>query len=298
MKQHKKIERLVLFNAVAETLNYGAAAERLDISRGYLSEQIKALEEALGVKLLQRSTRQVHLTSEGQQVYADTQKITRSLQSLEQNLVREQTQLQGNLSLTAPNLFAHFVLGECCFAFTQHNPEVSLRIDTSYQRHDLNKGHFDIAFRATSNPPQDMVAKPLFHYHHKVVASPDYIRREGRVREVSELAQRHCFTGPDQDSWTLNKKRVPVSGWLKLNDNLSLIEHVLKGRGIGRLPSYVAARYMKQGALDVAFHEDSPSRHTMYIIHPQRLKQSLRMKAFIETIARLDVDGCENLLSS
>ncbi|MEC8375437.1 MAG: LysR family transcriptional regulator, partial [Pseudomonadota bacterium] len=118
MKPHKKIERLVLFSAVADTLNFGEAAERLGISRGYLSEQIKALEEALGVKLLQRSTRQVHLTAEGQQVHVDTKKLTKCVQDIEQNLIREQTQLQGKITLTAPNLFAHFVLGECCFQFS------------------------------------------------------------------------------------------------------------------------------------------------------------------------------------
>ncbi|WP_338517042.1 LysR family transcriptional regulator [Alteromonas gracilis] len=297
MKQHKKLERLILFNAVAETLNYGVAAERLDISRGYLSEQIKALESALGTKLLQRSTRHVHLTSEGQRVYADTQKIVRSLVSIEQNLIKEQSQLKGKISLTAPNLFAHFVLGECCYAFIQNNPEVLMHIDTSYQRHDLNKGHFDIAFRATSNPPQDMVAKPLFNYSHVIVASPDYRRSKGVVNEINDFTNHACFMGPDQESWTLNKKRVPVSGALKLNDNLSLIEHVLKGRGVCRLPTYAAAKYIKEGALEVIFKEEQPARHTLYIIHPQRLHQSMRMRAFIDTLASLDVDGCENLFS-
>ncbi|MEE3058388.1 MAG: LysR family transcriptional regulator, partial [Pseudomonadota bacterium] len=100
MKPHKKVERLMLFSAVAETLSFGAAAEKMQISRGYLSEQIRELELALGVKLLQRSTRQVSLTNEGKQVYADTQKINRSVVELEQNLVREQTQLEGIIAIT------------------------------------------------------------------------------------------------------------------------------------------------------------------------------------------------------
>ncbi len=284
MKPHKKIERLVLFSAVADTLNFGEAAERLDISRGYLSEQIKALEEALGVKLLQRSTRQVNLTAEGQQVYADTQKLTKCVQDIEQNLIREQTQLEGKIALTAPNLFAHFVLGECCFQFSQENPGVSLHIDTSYHRHDLNKGHFDIAFRSTNNPPQDMVAKPLFQYEHVIVASPHYMNANGMIKHVNDIALHKCLTGPDQDSWTINKKRVAVSGWLKVNDNLSLIAHVKKGRGLARLPSYAVSQSIEQGELVVAYQEPTPTQHTMYIIHPQRLHQSARMQAFLKAV--------------
>ena len=284
VKPHKKIERLVLFSAVADTLNFGEAAERLGISRGYLSEQIKALEEALGVKLLQRSTRQVHLTAEGQQVHADTKKLTKCVQDIEQNLIREQTQLEGKISLTAPNLFAHFVLGECCFQFSQENPGVSLHIDTSYHRHELNKGQFDIAFRSTNNPPQDMVAKPLFQYEHMIVASPDYIRANGMIEHVSELASHACLTGPDQDSWTINRKRVAVSGWLKVNDNLSLIAHVKKGRGVARLPSYAVLQCIEQGEMEVIFKEANPMQHTMYIVHPQRLHQSARMRAFLNAV--------------
>ena len=118
----------MLFSAVAETLSFGAAAEKMQISRGYLSEQIRELELALGVKLLQRSTRQVSLTNEGKQVYADTQKINRSVVELEQNLVREQTQLEGIIAITAPNMFAHYLLSELCFSFSQQHPDVSFHL--------------------------------------------------------------------------------------------------------------------------------------------------------------------------
>lgn len=305
MKPHKKVERLMLFGAVAETLSFGAAAEKMQISRGYLSEQIRELELALGVKLLQRSTRQVSLTNEGKQVYADTQKINRSVVELEQNLVREHTQLEGVIAVTAPNMFAHFLLSELCFNFSRQHPGVTFHLDTSYQRHDLNRGHFDLAFRSTNNPPQDMVAKPLFTYSHAIVAAPHYLEQNGKPSDASELNAHQCLCGPDQDSWVIDGKRTPINGWLKLNDNLALIQHVLAGRGIARLPSYVVNAHIKTGELTALFNvddltgaqqESTPKKklHQMYIIHPQRPHQSLRMKAFLDAVKHAQNDGFFN----
>ena len=301
MKPHKKVERLMLFSAVAETLSFGAAAEKMQISRGYLSEQIRELELALGVKLLQRSTRQVSLTNEGKQVYADTQKINRSVVELEQNLVREQTQLEGIIAITAPNMFAHYLLSELCFSFSQQHPDVSFHLDTSYQRHDLNRGHFDLAFRSTNNPPQDMVAKPLFTYSHTIVAAPQYLKQAGTPKVLSDLDAHQCFCGPDQDNWLINGKRTAVKGWLKLNDNLALIQHVLEGRGIARLPSYVAKKHSKAGELVALFEEIKPgatpsvlpikSTSQLFVVHPQRPHQSLRIKAFLDTVKQAQHEG-------
>lgn len=301
MKPHKKVERLMLFSAVAETLSFGAASEKMQISRGYLSEQIRELELALGVKLLQRSTRKVSLTNEGKQVYVDTQKINRSVIELEQNLVREQTQLEGVIAITAPNMFAHYLLSELCFSFSQQHPGVSFHLDTSYQRQDLNRGHFDLAFRSTNNPPQDMVAKPLFTYGHTIVAAPQYLKQAGTPEVLSDLEEHQCFCGPSQDIWLINGKRIAVKGWLKLNDNLALIQHVMVGRGIARLPNYVVAKHVMAGELVALFKEvepggklDVPSverTSQLFIVHPQRPHQSLRIKAFLNTVKQAQRDG-------
>ena len=128
------------------------------------------------------------------------------------------------------------------------------------------------------------MAKPLFKYEHMIVASPDYIRANGTIEHTSELASHACLTGPDQDSWTINRKRAAVSGWLKVNDNLSLIAHVKKGRGVARLPSYAVSQYIEQGEMEVIFKEANPMQHTMYIVHPQRLHQSARMRAFLKAV--------------
>ncbi|GEA11253.1 LysR family transcriptional regulator [Alteromonas sp. KUL49] len=287
MKSHKKVERLMLFSAVAETLNYGTAAEKLGISRGYLSEQIKALELALGVKLLQRSTRQVNLTSEGKQVHADAQLINNAMVAMEKKLNKEQTELKGEISVTAPNMFAHYILSDICYDFTRTHPAVTFSIDSSYQRHDLNRGHFDLAFRSTNTPPQDMVAKPLMSYQHVIVAAPSYVDEYGLPKDGNALLKHQCLHGPDIDTWTINRKRFPIKGSVKLNDNVNLINRALDGRGIARLPDYIVSAHLRNGSLVQVLEEHTPTPHKLYIIHPQKLHQSLRVREFIDAVTSI-----------
>ncbi|MBL4630327.1 MAG: LysR family transcriptional regulator, partial [Paraglaciecola sp.] len=169
MKEHKRIERLMLFSQVAKELNFSRAAEHMGISRGHLSEQIKYLERELGTNLLNRSTRHVSLTKEGEKVLASMDSIQNLLTTMERDIRHEKNDLEGELKITAPLLFAHRYLNDICDDFHQKNPQVSFALNTSYQSHDLNKMDFDIAFRATKNPPLDMVAKQVLTYQHLIV---------------------------------------------------------------------------------------------------------------------------------
>lgn len=284
MKQHKKIERLMLFSGVAEELNFGRAAEKLGISRGYLSEQIKQLEAELGAKLLYRSTRNVSLTSEGKQVLASLETIQNTVTHMEKSLRQDQTELQGEIAITAPHLFANNVLTDICYAFNQQHPNVHFSLDTGYQRHDLNRGHLDLAFRSTNNPPQDMVARVLMSYRHCLLASPAYLQQHGQPNTINEITEHSCLCGPDQDSWQLGHKKIAISGWLKLNDNLALMQQLLAGRGIARLPDYVIKQAIRQKQLVPILADANYSEHKIYIIHPPKLRQTRRVSAFIDFV--------------
>ena len=161
MKEHKRIERLMLFRHVATELNFSRAAEHLSISRGHLSEQIKLLEQELGTSLLNRSTRHVSLTAEGKRVLKCMESISNKLLNMERDILHEKNELEGELKITAPVLFAYRFLNDICDEFHQKHPEVTFSINTSYETYDLNKQDYDIAFRYTKILPQDMIARPL-----------------------------------------------------------------------------------------------------------------------------------------
>lgn len=284
MKEHKHIERLMLFSYVAKTLSFSRAAENLGISRGHLSEQIKLLEKELGTSLLNRSTRHVNLTKQGEQVLACMNNIKDSLTSMERGLHHENTELKGELKITAPLLFSQRYLNDICKDFHQKYPDVTFTLNTSYQNHDLNKQDFDIAFRSTKTPPLDMVAKHLLSYTHNIVASPKYLEAQGRPLSISELTQHQCITGEHQSHWPFYQREVPVSGWITLNDNVSILQHVLNAQGIARLPSYFVEEYLKERKLIQLFENEKAPNHQIYIIHPPKIQQSARLKAFLNHV--------------
>jgi len=281
MKEHKRIERLMLFSHVAKELNFSRAAENMGISRGHLSEQIKYLEGELNTNLLNRSTRHVSLTKDGEHVLACMESIKMSLTSMERGIHHEKNELKGELKLTAPLLFAHRFLYDICDDFHKKNPGVTFSLNTSYENHDLNKKDFDIAFRSTKNPPQDMVARSLLTYQHSIVASPSYIKKHSKPESIEDLSVHQCLTAEHQSTWPFKSSLVPITGWISLNDNFSLLQQALDGRGIARLPDYFVEKHLRDKKLIQLLNHEEKLEHQIYVIHPPKIKQSARLKAFL-----------------
>lgn len=282
MKEHKKLERLMLFSEVAQHLSFTLAANALGISRGHLSAQIKQLEKELGTPLLIRSTRSVRLSAEGQRVLESMEQIRRSLLELERNVEHQGQAIEGVLKITSPAQFTERYLLDICDQFKQLHPNISFSIDCSYTSYDLNRSDFDMAFRATNEPPQNMVAKPLFSYRHTCVASPEYLAEKGEPNHPSELTKHQCLSGQDFQVWPFEGIDVPLSGWMQLNDNHMLKKLALQGQGIIRVPDYLVKEEIQAGLLQPVLTSFMPTGRTIYIIHPQLIHQSRKLNAFIE----------------
>jgi len=274
----------MLFSHVAKALNFSRAAEHLGISRGHLSEQIKYLERELGTSLLNRSTRQVSLTKAGNQVLSSMDTINTTLTAMERDIHHEKNELAGELKITAPLLFAHRYLNDICDDFHKMHPEVTFILNTSYQSHDLNKQDFDVAFRATNNPPLDMVARSLLNYRHVIVASPEYVTNNGEPQSMAALAQHQCLAGEGQSKWLFKHGQVDVTGWIALNDNFSIMQQVLRGRGVARLPDYFVEQSLQEKRLTALLSDEECNRHQIFVIHPPKIQQSARLKTFLNHV--------------
>lgn len=282
MKEHKKLERLMLFSEVAEHLSFTIAAQKLDISRGHLSAQIRRLEKDMGMTLLIRSTRSVRLTGEGERVLAGMNKIRHDLLELERSAEHEGQAIEGLIKVTAPALFTQRYLLDIFEKFTYLHPSVRFSIDCSYTAFDLNRSDFDLAFRATNEPPQNMIAKMLFSYQHCCCASPEYFTQNGKPETPADLKLHQCLKGHDQPKWSFKSEDVPVQGWLEVNDNHMLKDLALNGVGLIRVPKYVVEQELSTGTLEQIFADDMPQGSKIFMIHPQLIHQSKRLTAFID----------------
>ncbi|HCH5588696.1 TPA: LysR family transcriptional regulator [Vibrio parahaemolyticus] len=285
MSDYKRIEKLMLFAEVAQTLNFSRSAEQLGISKSYLSEQIKRLESELATTLMVRTTRSVRLTPEGESIFAQAEDLKRRVMEMEKRLSRQSEQVDGLIRVTAPKMFAEAVLHDLCVKFRALHPNVNFEILSSYQAFNLTETSVDFAFRATRMPPENMIAYHLLDYHHWLVASPQYLTENGTPKTLDDLKQHQCLTTLHQREWPLKTGTVQAKGWLSSNENGLLKESALAGKGITRLASYFVQQEVEQGHLKQVLASETDHQHNaVYLVYPQLIYQSAKTKAFIKFV--------------
>ncbi|WP_202903939.1 LysR family transcriptional regulator [Halomonas huangheensis] len=284
MREHKKVERLMLFVEVAESLSFSRAAEALGVSRGYLSEQIRRLEMELGATLLIRSTRSVRLSEEGLSVYRHMSKVRGSLVDLERELAHSPEGFSGELRITAPVLFAERFLLDVCHEFQREHPQLRVHLDVSYTSHDLGRDRFDLAFRSTQAPPHNMVARSLWKYPAICCAAPEYLASYGQPTGLQQLAEHDCLLFAGHDRWSFKNGEVAVTGGMAVNDHRLLKQLAMEGRGIVRVAEYLVDRELADGRLVRLLQDEESDWRVIYMIYPPRLRESGKLKAFIGAV--------------
>ncbi|KZN30330.1 LysR family transcriptional regulator [Pseudoalteromonas luteoviolacea] len=280
MKEHKRIELIMLFVKLAEELSYTKAALALGVSKGHLSEQIKKLEQHLKTPLLLRTTRSVKLTQYGHQVFDQGKRLRAELYNIERSVSSEN--VEGLLRLTAPRMFAQTFLLDICAQFKAQHPNIEFEINASYQTHDLNVQDYDLGFRATINPPQDMVAAKLLTYHHALVASPQYLSNCPVLSDPEDLAEHQCLTVNSYTTWHFFQQQVKVKGWLTTNDNTLLKSHALNGHGLFKVASYFVQQELQAGELhEVLSQYTQQPNNCIYLFYPQTIYPTHKLKTFV-----------------
>lgn len=246
---------LHLLTVLAQTRSYTQAARRLGISKASVSSRIAELERAAGVPLVRRTTRSVGLTQAGQQLVDETRgPFDRIVQSFAG--IRDLAGApRGLVRVTAPVALGRQHVAPTLPAFIERYPEIRLELDLTDRFVNLAQEGFDIAIRHTTAPPETHVAWELCASRSLLVASAGYLKRHGKPRHPSELAQHACLLylrDAAAASWTfesgggrrIERVVVAVHGPLKANNSEVLREAVLGGAGIGLLPDFSAAQHL------------------------------------------------------
>ncbi|MFM2587573.1 LysR family transcriptional regulator [Vibrio sp. TBV020] len=287
MSDPKRVEKLMLFNEVAFHLSFSKAADQLGVSKSYLSSKIKSLELELQTPLIVRTTRSVRLTPEGAQIYAQTQRIKNQVTELDRLLNLQASDVTGVLRLTAPKMFAESVLYKLCAEFKRNYPEVRFEINSSYEVLSITDTEVDFAFRATRNPPENIIASHLFDYEHCLVASPEYLSRYEPLTQVEQLSQHECLATLHQKEWPLASTTVEAQGWLHSNQNELLKSAAINHMGIIRIASYFVKDELTRGELvQVLPDETRKESGSIYLLYPQLVFPSAKAQAFIQFVKR------------
>lgn len=281
MAHQDSFNAMAAFVAAAELGSFTRAATTIGATPSAVSKLISRLEKRLGARLIQRSTRRMTLTSNGQAYYARARAILDEVRTLESEVASRHETPTGLVRITAPLLYGEVCVAPALLEIQQQLPELRIELDLTDEVTDFFARPLDIAVRITAEPPEFAVARRVGDDHRVLCASPAYLKQRGVPRVPSDLREHDClvFTGrKDGDTWHLRSRprssqivSVRVGGRLRINNTRSLHHAALDGLGIADLPDYLIGNDLETGRLRSVLEElTMPERsiHVVYVAAP------------------------------
>lgn len=284
-----RIDCMRAFVATVDANGFAAAARVMDVPRSKVSKQIQALEDALGVQLLLRTTRSLHLTEAGCEYYEACRELIASFEEAEQRARSSLAQVHGVLRVNAPMSFGLCRLGPLLPRFNALHPKVELQLVLSDQQVDPVKGGFDVTIRIASLGDSSLVARQLSPAPRVLVASPEYLARAGVPRVPKDLIEHQCLNyGYLQSGVSLQlsngkeTQRVHVTGPLHANNGDLLAQAAEGGMGIALLPVFIVEKALEQGRLVQVLEEWQAPAISINAVYPSARRVPLKTRAFLD----------------
>jgi DNA-binding transcriptional LysR family regulator len=289
-----KLSAMETFVRIVDKGSLTAAAQALDTSLPSVVRTLAALERELGVRLLNRTTRRIHLTDEGAQYLERCRAIVSAVQETEAAFSARRAEPQGRLTVTAPVLFGRRYVAPIVSDFLQRHQKVSAELVLVDRLVNLVEEGIDVAVRISRLPDSSLVAIPVGTVRRVVCASPEYLRRAGTPRDPQELRAHSCVrhTGFGRGDWQFRVGRrtvaVPVNAVFTCTDIDSSLEACASGRGLGMFLSYQAAPYRKEKKLSYVLEEFETEPVPVQVVYAQTRLVTGKVRAFVdECVARL-----------
>lgn len=276
---------MALFVEVAKAMSFRGAAEATGIPNSTLSRRISGLEKAIGLRLLNRTTRKLELTEAGQLYYERCKRIVEEARLAHEQLGEMLAQPTGLLRASLPVDFATIFLAPLVVEFAGLYPGINFEFDLTPRKIDLVSERFDVAIRMGEPPDSSLIARKLASLPVKLYASPAYIERAGEPLHASDLAQHECIGFPQSGIWTLHSDaetvEVAVGGRFVLN-NVGMIRRLATlGMGIVFLPEQVVGGDLASGQLRPLLLQWQGTPVSVYALTETRLLPA-KTQRFIE----------------
>ena len=288
MQQYDLIA-LRTFVSVVEAGSFNRAAEHLEASAAAVSRRVSGLENALGVKLLNRTTRQVDLTEAGRQFYTDVVNIIASLEEAEEKIQSGRETIKGNLRIAAPLSFGIGRIAPILPIFMKRYPELKVHLQLEDRFTDLVAEGIDVAIRIGALKDSTLVATRLGSIPRVFCASPEYLATYGEPKQPGDLARHNCLLYSllsTREDWGFatgtEAGNVEVSGSLSTNNGDVLKEAAIQGLGIVMMPTFIVEDALADGRLKAILQDYCPVPFGLYAVRPSREFTPERVRILIE----------------
>jgi DNA-binding transcriptional LysR family regulator len=247
---------MLAFVRAVECHGFTAAARDLEVTPSAVSKLVTRLEHRLGVRLLQRSTRRLALTPEGEIYFERVQRIVGEIEDLESDVMRFARQPRGRVRISVGTAFSTYALVPALPEFVARYPDISLDLVISEYAIDLVEAGIDLAIRVGPLGEPNVAARRIGELERVIAAAPSYLSRHGVPRRPEDLARHNCLTLtaiPGQREWPFHGpggvRMLPVKGNITLNNAETLYELALQGLGIIRLSDLIVGPAIRDGRL-------------------------------------------------
>jgi DNA-binding transcriptional LysR family regulator len=292
-----RLTSLTAFVRVVDSGGFSAAGRHLNMSTTMVSNHVQSLENRLGARLLQRTTRKVSLTEVGKTYYDRCTQILADLEQADDIAGASQSTPRGTLRIHTATHIVPFI-APVVAEFLASYPEVKVDLAMGEQNVDLIEEGFDVGLRLTQPSGQSLIVRSLATWRHVLCASPGYLEQHGRPQQLAELAQHSCVRHvlyQFGDEWHfVDRKGVPaavrVSGNLVSNSGEMLRRATLHGVGIWLAAGFLVHDDLESGRLIRLLPEYRPVEFAMSAVYPHRHHLSAKVRVFIDLLVQYSAE--------
>ncbi|MGF6272932.1 LysR family transcriptional activator of dmlA [Massilia sp. UYP11] len=284
---------LAFFVLLARHGSLSAAARELDLTPPAATKRLAQLEEHLGVRLVNRTTRTSSLTPEGETYLHYATRILAELREMEEAVSGTRSVPRGLLKVNASLGFGRTTIAPLVSSFAQRYPQVEVQLDVTDRPVDLVADGIDLAIRFGELPDQRLVARRIMSNRRFLCASPRYLERHGEPGSLADLARHRCIVHRQNEDahgvWRLvhegRNVSVKVQGALSSNDGDIALGWALDGHGILVRSEWDLNKYLDSGRLRIVLPQYVQPAADLYVVYPGGRRQSARARAFIDFLA-------------
>lgn len=286
----ENLSDIAVFVRVVDAGSFTGAAEALQISQPVVSKAVTRLEERLGARLLNRTTRRLSLTEAGAELYRRSLHALKQIEDAELEVARFQTEPRGTLRVNAPMSFSILHLAPVAHEFLARFPGVSLDLQLDDGFADLVEGGYDLIVRIGKLRDSNLIARRIAPARLVLCASPEYLKARGEPQTPEDLLNHNCLMytlGSSPRAWRLvspqgEEHMIPLRGNVATNNGLAEAALAANGVGIAMLPSFYVADQLRAGKLKCVLQDWIPQDISIYAVYAERRNLTPKVRAFVD----------------
>ncbi|MGV3491260.1 MAG: LysR family transcriptional regulator [Devosia sp.] len=295
------LARIRAFVQVFDAGGFSAAARQHGRSKALLSKYVTDLEDYLGVRLMNRTTRKLSLTEAGEAYYREASQLLQQLDDLDATISDQTAEPRGMVRVSAPRNLGETTLAPAIFAFMAKNPLVSvdLRLEDRYV--DLVEEGIDVALRISTLADSSLIARKIADMKHVICASPALIKKVGLPTSGEALRNLPCILDtnmPSHSTWRFIEDGKPitvhVAGPARVNSPVAGLQASLAGLGFAVIPTYLADPHIAAGRLVKVLEDRMPEGPSLQAVYPHRRHLAGKVRALIDHLVTWFADNPVN----